>query len=241
MARLAGDGLDDHRALLYFGHFLFEEALDEPGRRARDEHLRIPAAASYTLDEHLDAVARFVSLTGDLILREHEPLDLPLAELDVDVLHVDLADEPAHEFALFIGKFAERVVALRLVDLLQNDLLCGLRGDAREIFGDELLGKDVACLGRLFDLERLFEGDLPFLRLFAVDDDVRQEEPQRSLFLVRAHFDIARLALELLFIGRGERRRERIEEHLFADALFPFQIGKRRKEIFIDHNLLLPK
>ena len=125
------------------------------------------------------------------------------------------------------------------MDLLQDDLLCGLRGDAREILGDELLGKDVAHLGRLLDLQRVLERDLALLRLLAVHDDVRQEEAEAPLFLVRAHLHVARLALELLLVSRGERARKRIEEHLFADALFPFQIGKRRKEIFIDHTILL--
>ena len=240
MSRLAGDALDDDRTRLDLGDFLFKEALDEPGRGAGDEHLRVPAAALDALDVHFDLVADVVLFARDLILREHEPLDLPLAEFDVHVPRVHFAHEPAHEFALLVGELGERVVAFRLVDLLQNDLLCGLRRDARKVLGRKFVAEDVAHLGALFEFLRLFEGDLPFAGLLRVGHGARKIAADGTLFGIELDLHPSRLAVELLFIGGDERRFERFDKGILADPLFAFQIGKRRKEIFIDHDPFLP-
>ena len=147
-------------------------------------------------------IARFVTLAGDLILREHQPLDLPLAELHVYVLHVDLAHQTAHELPFLVGELGEHVVALRLMQFLQDHLLCRLRGDAPEFLRDEFFAQNVARLGGGLLFQRRLERDLAVCGRFSFNDRLHEKEADGPLLGRKAHFHLPRLAHKLLYFTR---------------------------------------
>ena len=121
------------------------------------------------------------------------------------------------------------------MDFLKNDLFCRLRSDSRKIFGNELLGKHVAHFCALFDEARVFKRYFAFLRFFSLYHGMRKEKTDRTLFGADVNLYDARFALELFFIGGSECARKRVDKRIFADSFFPFQVGKSRKKVFVNH------
>ena len=125
------------------------------------------------------------------------------------------------------------------MQFLQDDLLCRLRGDPAELLGDKLLVHEVARLVTLFDLLGFGEGDL----LFGVGHFLHGRADRVVLDAVflgaDADVHVARADVVLLFIRRNERVAERLDEDLFADPLFRFQIRQSLKELFANHCPLL--
>ena len=172
-------------------------------------------------------------------MREHDALDLTFPEFDVDVLRVDLAHDAAHQFVLFIGKFAESVVALDFVQLLQNNLLCRLRGDAAEILRHELLVDQIARLIALFQQLRFRKRNFFLLVRNLFDRGAHRIIFDAVLFGIDADIHVSRAAVVLFFVGGDERVAQRIDKNFAANPLFRFQIGQSLEEFLANHCLLL--
>ena len=234
VAGFAGDGLDLHDPLRDFGHLLLKQFLDEAGDRARNEDLRIFSAVFDALDKYLEPIAHHVPFGRRLILRKHYPLDFFLAELDGNVFIVHLADKPFHQLALLIGKRGEGIVALGFVQLLQDYLLGGLRGDTAEILGHEASDDFVPLLIRGIELLRFFERDFLIPVRHLRHDVLNRLEFDGAAFGIQLDGNL-RAAVVLFFIRGRKRVLQRFYKRFFADSLFFYQIGKRRKKLLINH------
>ena len=80
-----------------------------------------------------DAVARRVALGARLFLARQHRLDA--ADLEDDVAVLEALDRAVHDVADALVVLGEDVLALGLADLLEDDLLGGLRRDAAEHLG----------------------------------------------------------------------------------------------------------
>jgi hypothetical protein len=80
-----------------------------------------------------DAVADGVVLRARLFLARQ--LGLDAAQLHDDVAVLEPLDDAAHHFADTVAVLGVDVVALGLADLLEDDLLGGLRGDPAQVLG----------------------------------------------------------------------------------------------------------
>ena len=123
------------------------------GIAAREDHLRALRAGAHLGDDRLDAGALLVALAVDLLGARQQRLDL--AEVDEHVVAVaGLLDDAGHDLADAVDVLVVHHLALGLADPLQDHLLRGLRGDAAEVVGRDVLALD-QVLGHLapVDLE----------------------------------------------------------------------------------------
>ena len=133
IAGFAHRSADHDRAVVDFRHFLFEE-LDEQRRiRARENDLRPLRAPIDAANDRADTVADGVVFGARLFLARQ--LGLHASELDDDVAVLEPLHGPAHDLADPLAVFPVNVLALGFTDLLEDDLLRGLRRDAAEILG----------------------------------------------------------------------------------------------------------
>src|SRR5918994_848809 len=122
VAGLTGDAADLHQAVRDLRHLELEERLDELGIAARQDHLRALRPGPDLGDDGLDARALLVALAVNLLRARQQRFDL--AEVDEDVVAVaGLLDDAGDGLA----------------DPLLDDLLRGLRGDAAEVLGGDVL------------------------------------------------------------------------------------------------------
>src|SRR5262249_48060631 len=127
---LAHGAADRDRAVVDLGHFLLEQ-LDEQRRiRARQHDLRALGAAVHALDDGAHAVAGVVAFGARLFLARND--GLVAADLHDDVAVLETLDRRVLHLAHAQAELRVDVLALCLADLLENDLLGGLRGDAAE-------------------------------------------------------------------------------------------------------------
>ena len=133
VAGFAHGAADHHGAVVDLRHFLLEQ-LDEQRRiGARQHDLRALGAAVDALDDGAHAVARRVALGARLFLARQHGLDA--ADLDDDVAVLEALDRAVDDLADALVVLGEDVLALGLADLLEDDLLGRLRGDAAEHLG----------------------------------------------------------------------------------------------------------
>ena len=85
-------------------------------------------------DDGLDAVALRVALGARLLAARDDPLGLAV-EVDDHVAALEALDVAVFELAELVDEFVVDLLALGLADLLIEDLLGRLRGDAAEVFG----------------------------------------------------------------------------------------------------------
>ena len=178
---------------------------------------------------------------GHLILRKHDPFDLPFAQFDIYVFHVDFPHDTIQQFEFFVGELTERIIALGFVQFLQDDLFRRLGGDPAEILRHELLFHTVADLIAFFDALRLFDGDLRF----AVDDFFYRRAHDiildAALFRIDPDIHIPGSVVVLLFIGRNQSRTQRLDKDLLRDPLLRFQICQRLEKFLAYHTFVLRK
>ena len=117
---------------------------------AGDHDLRALRALPHLRDVRLQALAVSVGLGRDLLGLRQQRLDLAQVEQRVPALL--LLHDAGHDVALAPGELLVGHLALGVAELLEDDLLRGLRADATlELVGDldRLLGDDLHLHGRL--------------------------------------------------------------------------------------------
>src|SRR5690606_19634747 len=140
-------------------HLDLEELDQELRGRPRQEQLRAARLGAHLAQEALDAVLRLDRLARDEILAGNEPFGVA-AEVDVRPVAIHPLDDARQQLADPIPVGLDDLLALGLPDLLHDDLLRGLRGDAPELDGLHRLLDVVARLGVRIDLERVLEAQL---------------------------------------------------------------------------------
>src|SRR5690606_9363788 len=157
--------LDD--TLRHFGHFGLEETANEIGVTALKNDLHLVPRIADIHHEAADAIARLKLFAGNLLAARHEPFRA-----------IDLDDQrPAFiplrhagdEVTLPLGKLFQQRLAFILAELLNHDLLGGLRRDTAKTLqrndfafatfqiapqGD-LAGQTVHLAAELFRIERV--------------------------------------------------------------------------------------
>ena len=156
--RIAGGGLDLDDAVVDFGHFLREQFLHEVGVGARQENLRAARFAANRHDQAADAVADADHFARNLLVAADNALGA--AEVDDDVAELDALDDAGDDFADAVLEFFMLALALGVADLLEDDLLGGLRGDAAEFDRGQRIDDEVADRGVLLELLRALQFDL---------------------------------------------------------------------------------
>src|ERR1019366_2479267 len=164
LAGFARASLDGHRAVVDLGDFLLEEAHHQLRRGARHHHPGTFAGLVHQPNHAADAVAHAVAFQARLLLLGQ--LGLGLAEVQNVVRPLDALDGAVHEFARAPGVFLVHGFALGFADLLENDLLGGLRRNTAQRFGAFLdadfgtdfgLGLDAPRLGQRHFVYRVFD------------------------------------------------------------------------------------
>ena len=107
-------------------------------------------------------------------MRGQQRLGAP--EVDHEVAHLLALDDAVHDLAHAARVLGEDVVALGLADLLEDDLLRGLGGDAAEDVGRLRELDLLAHLGLGDELLRLFEADLGLGDLDRLHDLLDRED-----------------------------------------------------------------
>src|SRR5918993_537804 len=183
-ARVAGGRLDLVGRLVNVKHFLSEQLLHEFGVGARQENLRTAGLAADSEDQRADAVADTDHLARDLLVAADDALGA--AEVDDDVAELDPLDDAGDDFVGAVLEFFILALALGVADLLEDDLLGGLSGDAAELDRGQRVDDEVADAGTLLQLLSALFVDLLEMILRLLDDF--ENSPQAQ---------VARLAVEL--------------------------------------------
>ena len=212
VAGLTGDGLQLDDAVDDLGHLELEEALHQPGVRARDHDLGTLRRLAHLDDVRLEPAAVLVPLVLHLLgLREQR---LHPTEVEQGVALVGLLDDARDDVAFAAGVLLVLHLALGVANALEDHLLRRLRGDATEV------------LRRVVPLAN----DMAFLVEFLRNDanvaglDVDLDEG----FLGRARQALVR---------RDERVRERLEHDLDRDALLALDVLERFHHVAIHGSL----
>ena len=120
------------------------------------------------------------------------------------------------------------------MQLLQDYLLGGLRGDTAEILGHEASDDFVPLLIRGIELLRFLERDFLIPVRHFRHDVLNRLEFDGAAFGIQLDGNF-RAAVVLFFIRGRKRVLQRFYKRFFADSLFFYQIGKRRKKLLINH------
>ena len=173
-ARIAGGGLDLDDAVVDLGHFLREQLLHEVGMGAAEEDLRPTGFAGDAQDERADTVADADHFARDLCVAADDALGA--AKVDDDMAELDALDDAGDDLARAVLEFLILALALGVADLLEDDLLGGLGGDAAEFDRRQRIDDEVADRGVLLELLRALQVDLLeiILDLFDHFDDAPQ-------------------------------------------------------------------
>ncbi len=143
-ARVARRGLDLDQAFLDFRHFQFEQAHEEFRRDARQDELRAFGGAVDLHHVGAHAIAYAQHFLLDQLVARDDAFDA--ARLDDDAAALDALDRAREQVVLALEEVVQDLLALGVADLLQDDLLRGLRADAAELDGLQRLLDDVAQL-----------------------------------------------------------------------------------------------
>ena len=144
-ARLAGDRLDRHGAVLDLGDLGLEQPADEEAARPGDLDLRLPRCPPGVEDDDHHRLAGADLLARDLLLGRHDALR-PAAHVEVDGAVLDPVDDTGGELAAVLGGFAHRLLALQVADVAEHRLLGGLGRHPGEVVGRQL-GQHLIALG----------------------------------------------------------------------------------------------
>src|SRR5258708_1192408 len=181
LAGLADRALDHHRAVVDLRHFHLEEFDEQAWVGARKHHLWPLRLRVYIDDHGLDAVALRVAPAPPLLPPRDDSLGLAV-EVDDHVAALEALDITVLQFAELVPELVVDLLPLGLADLLVEDLLGRLGGDASEVTG-RLRQRDmhlVALLDFGVDLLGLVRADLGVVVLDDVDHflgDVLEADP----------------------------------------------------------------
>ena len=215
-AGVARHRLDLDDAVVDLRHFLREQLGHELRVGARQENLR----AARLLADVVDIGAHPLALAEafarqQLVAAQHR---LGAAEIDDDVAELDPLDEPVDDLADAVLELVELPLALGVADLLDDDLLCRLRGDAAKIDRRQRVGDEIADLGLGVQPLRLRERDLRRLVLDRVDHLAKPQQPDLAVAAVDLGADVVFLAV-FGAAGLLDRLLHRLQDFVAVDAL----------------------
>ena len=220
---LAGDSADRDSAVVDLGDFRLEERLDERRSGTRDDHLWALCGAINAQKDDAHTLADGELFEARLLALGHPGLGL--AEVEDDVHGLEALDGGGKDLASAVRILVEDGVALGLADLLKDDLLGHLCGDAAERRGVLVEAELAADLNLGRELASLLEGELVV--------GVFNEFGRFNNGLVDVGADLAGLAVHLaahVFDGlvelagrEGDRILDRANHDLRVDALFAAQ------------------
>src|SRR4051794_22376166 len=164
LARLADGAANDDGAVVNLRHFHLEELDEEARIGAREDDLRPFRLRVDVDDDGFDAIALRVTLGARLLAARDDALGLAI-EVDDHVAALEALDVTVFELAELADEFVVDLLALGLADLLIQDLLGRLRGNATEVFGG-FRQRDV-------DFVPLLDLGVDFLRFVRADLRVR--------------------------------------------------------------------
>ena len=125
---------------------------------AAEEDLRAAGFAADAQDQRADAVADADHFARDLLVAADDALGA--AEVDDDMAELDPLDDAGDDLAGAVLEFLILALALGVADLLEDDLLGGLGGDAAELDRRQRVDDEVADRGVLLQLLRALQVDL---------------------------------------------------------------------------------
>ena len=112
------------------------------GCARRQEDLRAAVLAADRQDQRADAVADADHFARDLLVAADDALGA--AEVDDDVAELDALDDAGDDLAGAVLELLILALALGVADLLEDDLLGGLGGDAAEFDRRQRIDDEVA-------------------------------------------------------------------------------------------------
>ena len=193
---------DDDSAVVDLRDLHLEEAQEDLRVGARQDHLRALCHRKHLDDHGPDPLPLLVGLGAGLFAQRQESLRFPDVHDDVRAL-VSLHDAVDH-LADLLRVLVVDVLALRLADLLQDDLLRGLGRDAPENVGRLRQLHRVVELERLVDGLRLLERDLQRRVLHGLDHALDGEDLDQAGLGIEAGVDI--LVGLVVLAGSGHHR-----------------------------------
>src|SRR5207253_2306743 len=223
LATLPRGRLDDDDPLLDLGNFRLEQAREVAGVRARERDLRALGGTPHLAHVGAHAVAGIVALARNLLALGQDRLRL--ADLQDHVALLDPVHDTAQDLTFFADELRIDALALGIADLLKDDLLRGLGGDASQILQgavlqqfelDAKLGLGVQGLGLSQRDLRLRVGDLLDHLLALIDPEVAGLAVDVDADVVARSQALAR--------RRQQGSLQRLEEDLLVDPLLASEL-----------------
>src|SRR6185312_13119108 len=202
LASFAGNGTDGYGTVVNLRNLALEQVLHQFGRGAGNDDLRPLRSAIHPQKDNTDALAHGELLQTGLLAARHPRLGL--ADVEDYVLRLDALYRRVQNLADAVVVFVEYRVALGFADLLEDDLLGHLRGDAAEHISGLVVADFAAHLDLRRQLARFFQCDLvqrvlDLLRRF--DHGLVDVGADFTRFLVQLR---AHVLLSFVVLARGE-------------------------------------
>src|SRR5215472_6054817 len=220
LAGFAGGGANLHGAVIDFGHFHFEKALDERSISAGHDHLRPLGGAVHGLDDHAQTFADIVGF--ELGLLSLGQARFGAAHVNDEVGAFGSLHDHGDKLAGAVVILVVNGVALGFAHLLQDHLLGGLRSDAAQHFGGFGADDFRADFRAGILLLRVGQADFAFRVSDFLDDGVHRVHVHLAGFLIE-------LSAQVLFglIELASRHHHGIFDggnyHFRFNVLFPAQ------------------
>ena len=215
-AGVARHRLDLDDAVVDLRHFLREQLGHELRVGARQKDLRAARLLAHVVDIGAHPLALAEALARQqFVAAQHR---LGPAEIDDDIAELDPLDEPVDDLADAVLELEELPLALGVAHLLDDDLLCGLRGDAAKIDRRQRVGDEIADLGLGVQPLRLRERDLGRLVLDRIGHLAEAQQPDLAVAAVDLGADVVFLAV----FGAArllDRLLHRLQDFVAVDAL----------------------
>ena len=183
---------------------------------ARQEDLRAARLLAHVVDIGAHALALAEALAREqLVAAQH---GFGAAQIDDDIAVLDALDEAVDDFGHPVLELEVLALPLGVADLLDDDLLGGLRGDPAEIDGRQRVGDEIADLGFSVELLRLRQRDLRGLVLDRIDDLAKAQQPDFAVAPVDLGADVVFLAV-FGAAGLLDRLLHRLKHFVAVDPL----------------------
>jgi len=128
VASFARQSTDFDHLIGYLGYFLLEKPAHKVGMYARQNDAHAVVDFAHIEDERFDTAADVVAFSGDLFSARQNSLGL--AQIDDGCASLEALDRAKHQAALEPSKLGKNRLAFGFADLLDDDLLGTLGGDA---------------------------------------------------------------------------------------------------------------
>ena len=230
-AGLAHDCLDRNDAARHFGHFRLEEFRQKLRVRTRKADEGAAHAFVDAQEERAYALALTVPLAGYLlVVRENGGR---AAEVDIEIAALETLDVAGDYFTLTLAVFGDDGSALRLADLLHDDLLGRLRRDAAEFLARlKREGYLLVELGIFLDAARIRYHDV----LFGIETAPLVVRPRR-LFAFLPHERVVDDYFRLPEFHVARRRIKGGADYLPALAVLAAVCGRKRGRKRVNNGL----